>query len=211
MRFCRYLVAALAGAAVLFVWYGLSQVFPWGPSAVNNFSATSGETYVASTTGLQQASPGTWTTQAFEEQLGNQVSTLATDGSFSWVISVPSSAYSLPRYFSIHALTQLCVAILLLVGHRILLPLPRRRRFVAILALGVTSTLGVYGGMMNWIGMPAAYGLGQCFNHVVGWCLAFAVVDLIAAPTTRALSRAALRTGVNQVGVDSGQDGRVRR
>jgi len=79
---------------VLFLWYALAQFFPWGTASVSKFSATSGETYVLGVSGLEKAPPGTWTTEAFEDQLGGRISTLATDRSFSWIVAAPRAHYS---------------------------------------------------------------------------------------------------------------------
>lgn len=177
MRLQRALLAVGASAAVQFLWHGLAQAFPWGTSVARNFSETSGTPYVASVAELQQAPPGTWTTPAFGEQFKDGISTLATDRSFAWVISVPREAYSLPRYFAVHALTQLGIAILLLLVLHLLSPLPRRRRLATLAVIGTTATVGVYGGMLNWLGMPPAFGIGQAFNHVAGWCAGFLILD----------------------------------
>ena len=40
--------------------------------------------------------------------------------------------------------------------------------------------IAIYGGMLNWMGMPAAYGVGESFNLVAGWLLAFSLMDRMA-------------------------------
>jgi len=162
---------------VLFLWYGLVQLFPWGTGNVGNFSATSGGSYVSGAPGLEEAPPGTWTTEAFDDRLGGRISTLATDRSFSWIISAPREHYSIPRYFAFHALTQAGVAAFLVLVLCVLAPLPRARRLAAVGVLGLAATIATYGGMLNWQGMPAAYGVGESFNLVVGWLLAFSAID----------------------------------
>jgi hypothetical protein len=144
---------------------------------VGNFSATSGEAYVSGAPGLEEAPPGTWTTEAFDDRLGGRISTLATDRSFSWIISAPREHYSIPRYFTFHALTQAGVAAFLVLVLWVLAPLPRARRLAAVGVLGVAATIATYGGMLNWQGMPAAHGVGESFNLVVGWLLTFSVID----------------------------------
>ena len=106
----RTVLAVMVGTIVLLVWYGLAQLFPWGTKSVGNFSATSSETYVSAAPGLEEAPPGTWTTEAFEDRLGGRISTLATDRSFSWIIAAPREHHSFPRYLAFHALTQAGVA-----------------------------------------------------------------------------------------------------
>jgi hypothetical protein len=181
----RSVLAALVGTIVLFLWYALVQVFPWGTGSVGNFSATSSETYASGAPGLEEAPPGTWTTEAFEDRLGGRISTLATDRSFSWIISAPREHYSIPRYFAFHALTQAGVAAFLVLVLWVLAPLPRARRLLVVGILGVAATTATYGGMLNWMGMPAAYGVGESFNLVVGWLLAFSAIDrLVRAKRT---------------------------
>ena len=179
MSSTRRLFAVLVGTLVLLLWYVLVQFFPWGTGSVSNFSATSGESYASGAPGLEEAPPGTWTTEAFEDRLGGRISTLATDRSFSWIVSAPRTHYSLPRYFAFHALTQAGVAALLVLAHWVLAPLRRARRLAAVGILGAAGTIAIYGGMLNWMGMPAAYGVGESCNLLVGWLLAFSVIDIL--------------------------------
>ena len=103
----KCVLAVLVGTMTLFVWNAISSFcFPWGVGAVNNHSATSGESYVLAAPGLEEKPPGTWTTQAFEDGLGNGISTLATDRSFSWIVAVPRERYNLTRYFAFQVLAQ---------------------------------------------------------------------------------------------------------
>ena len=179
MNRLRCVLAVIVGSIVLVIWYGLTQLFPWGTGSVSNFSATSSETYVADPPGLEEAPSGTFTTEAFEDRLGGRISTLATDRSFSWIVSAPREYYSIPRYFAFHALTQAGVAAFLVLVSWVLAPLPRARRLAAVGILCVAGTIATYGGMLNWMGMPAAYGVGESFNLLVGWLLAFSVIDLL--------------------------------
>ena len=180
MSQARCVLAVLVGMIVLVLWYGLTQLFPWGTGSVSNFSATSSETYVSGPPGLEKASPGTWTTEAFEDRLGGRISTLATDRSFSWIVAAPREHYSIPRYFAFHALTQAAVAAFLVLVLGVLAPLPRLRRLAAVAVLAMTGAIATYGGMLNWWGLPVAYGLGEGFNLLVGWLLAFSVIDRLA-------------------------------
>ena len=117
---------------------------------MNNLSATSDESYAAGAPGLEEAPPGTWTTEAFEERLGGRISTLATDRSFSWIIAAPRETYSFPRDLAFHALTQVGVSLLLVIISGLLAPLARPRRWTVVLAFGVATSLATYGGMLNW-------------------------------------------------------------
>ena len=180
MNRTRSVLSVLVGTIVLLLWYALVQFFPWGTGSVSNFSATSSETYVSAAPGLEEAPPGTWTTEAFDDRFAGHISTLATDRSFSWIVSAPREHYSIPRYFAFHALTQAGVAAFLVLVLWVLTPLPRARRLAAVGILGVAGAIATYGGMLNWMGMPAAYGVGESFNLLAGWLLVFSVIDLVA-------------------------------
>jgi hypothetical protein len=156
------------------------QFFPWGTGSVSNLSATSGESYAAAAPGLEQASSGTWTTEAFEEQLGGRISTLATDRSFSWIVSARREHYSIPRDLAFRALTQARIAVVLVLVPTVLAPLSRMRRLAAVACMGASGTIAIHGGMMNWMGMLAAYCVGESFNLLVGWLLAFSAIDRLA-------------------------------
>jgi hypothetical protein len=173
----RAVLAVVAGTIVLVVWYGLTQLFPWGTRTVSNFSATSGEAYATAAPELVEAPAGTWTTEAFEEQLGGRISTLATDRSFSWIVAAPRQSYGIPGYFAFQFLTQAGVAACLTLVLGLLAPLPRPRRLAVVGTMGLAATVGIYGGMMNWWGMPAGYGVGESVNAVAAWLLAGAVID----------------------------------
>ena len=172
-------LAILAGTFVLIIWYGLAQFFPWGAGSVSNFSATTDEPYTAGAPGLEEAEPGTFTTEAFEERLGGRISTLATDHSFSWIIAAPRETYSFPRYLGFHALAQAGVAALLGLLVCLLAPLARAHRLAVVAVFSVVAGLTTYGGMLNWWGMPAGYGVGESFNLLVGWVLAYTVIERI--------------------------------
>lgn len=180
MSIIKPLLAILAGVLALMLWHGLAQLFPWGVPTVHNFSATSDAPYVASTTGLRAAPAGAWTTEAFDEQFTDQISTLATDRSFSWIISIPRDRYSLPAYFTRHALTQAFAAIAILISLRALAPLSRPRRIGAVACLGLMAAVAIYAEMLNWMGAPPAYALGQAFNQLAGWTLASLAIDRLA-------------------------------
>lgn len=179
----RLALTSLACALVLLIWHGFAQFLPWGVSTTRSYSSTSGETYVFGAPQLQQAAPGTWTTGAFARDLGDGVSTLATDESFAWVVSAPRDYYDPSRYFAIHALTQLGVGVLLSLATWLLREVARRRRIALVFVMGVAGALSTYGGMMNWWGLPVPYGVGEAANLVAGWMIAlFAADRLLLGP-----------------------------
>ena len=168
----RLSLAALASWLLLFLWGGLTQLLPWGLSTVRTFATTSGDPYVFGADRLQTAAPNTFTTSAFESAFGQGISTLATDASFSWIVSVPSSAYDPTRYFALELLSQLMVAIVLVAVLATLAPLGPRRAIRVVLLLCVAAMVATYGVMANWWGLPAEYALGMAANLVFGWAVA---------------------------------------
>lgn len=175
----RLVAAVLSGALLLFVWGGLAQQLPWGLGSVRSYSTTQGAPYVFAAPGLRTAPPGTYVTDAFETELARGISTLATDTSFSWVVSVPRSAYDPARYLGVEALTQLAVAATLGLLLTALRRLERRAAIVVILGAAAAALLATYGAMANWWGLPMGYAGGMAINLVVGWGLAVAVMQRI--------------------------------
>lgn len=182
----RCVLAVIVGTIVLFLWNALTQFFPWGVGVVNQLSSTSGEAYVIDVPRLEEAPPGTWTTPAFEDRLGDGVSTLATDRSFSWIVAIPRADYNFARYFAYHTVVQCGVALFLVLVIWLLQPLSRMRRLTAVLFLGVAGMLASYGTLMVWWGLPAGYGVGSAVNVLVGWFLVLLVVDRLTSGKRRA-------------------------
>lgn len=188
MRVLRWLLAISAGSLVLLVCYGIAQFLPWGVGSVAQFDATSGEPYAVASR-LQEMPPGTWTTEAFDDQLGNGVSTLATDRSFAWIVALPRERYDLGRYLIVHAVTQTAVACGLALVLWSLRRVSRSRRLGTILGVGALGTVAGYGSLMNWWGLSANYAVGESANQLLAWCLALLVIDriLIRQSTRRPL------------------------
>jgi hypothetical protein len=71
----------------------------------------------------------------------------------------------------------------------LLAQLPRTRRLGVVLGLALAGTISIYGGQLNWMGMPAAYGVGAGANLVMGWLLAFSLIDRVVLGRQRLLSQ----------------------
>jgi len=169
--------AWLVGAVTftLVVWSGLSQVFPWGFATVRTFAATSGSAEDLAGAAVERVAPGTFTTEAFDGALGSGISTLTTERSFAWVVSVPRARYRPTRYLALEIACQSAVAALLVAIAALLRDLPRRRVVRLVLLFGIAAAVATYGVMMNWWGLPARYALGMTFNLVAGWTIAGAL------------------------------------
>ncbi len=181
----RSLVAVAAAGASLFVWSGLSQQLPWGVSAAQNFSATSPVALAEVNASafeprnLTRKTPGFYTSAAFDEAFSDAVSTLATDRTFSWIISIPAERYKPMRYLGVEAITQVGIAVLLLLTLTALRPLPKKDRFRVLGLLALAGGLATYGVMMNWWGLPLQYAVGMVLNLLVGWFIAGLIVNAI--------------------------------
>lgn len=165
--------AAITGAfVILFMWSAASQLLPWGHKSARQFISMDEEPYVFGQDNVVSGAPGTWVTSRFDQDFTNGISTLATDQSFSWIVSIPAAEYSPMRYLSVEALTQLATALLLV---SFLVILRRQRLLVTLLVVAgfsFAAGLATHGQMMNWWGVPSAYGIGMMFNLCVGWLLA---------------------------------------
>lgn len=179
----RAVVASALAGLLLFLWSGLSQLFPWGVPTVPTFAATTDDPGAFQAPHLVRVPAGTFTTPAFDERLGDGIATLTTDRSFAWVVSIPRERYDPGRYFGLELLSQLVVAALLVAFLRLTGELPRRRRVQALALLAAAGLVATYGVMANWWGLPARYALGLSVNVVVGWCLAAVVALRVLAPS----------------------------
>ncbi|MCA2979529.1 MAG: hypothetical protein INH41_28445 [Myxococcaceae bacterium] len=174
----RFAVAVIACAATLFVWSGLTQVFPWGVPTVQVVAQTTGEPAAFGASPVRRP-PGALATSAFDDELGDGNGTLTTDRSFAWIVSVPVERYHPTRYFIGEAVTQLACAAMLVEALWLLssLPLPRRALVLALLATAAAGA--TYGYMTNWWGLPLRYSGGMSVNLVVGWVLGAAVASVV--------------------------------
>jgi hypothetical protein len=166
------ILAVIIGTVVLFLWSGLTQMFPWGvPTAQTVTTQSDKQTESFQSPNLVELPPNSLTTNRFDEQFQNKISTLTTDETFSWIISKPISYYNVGNYFLREIATQLIVAILLVFLLSITVKLNDYKR---ILLIGISALLtgtAVYGQQMNWWGIPALYAVGASVNLVIGWLI----------------------------------------
>lgn len=175
----RPLAAWLGATIVLFIWSGLSQALPWGPSSAGRFAAFAGKPFVPASDATVHAPPGAWVTDRFEQDFPGRVITLATDRSFNWIVSIPASDYRLPRYFVCEAITQAAVALALTKLLAVLHALPKVRQLATVAGFAFAAGVATHGQLMNWWGVPAAYAMGAMANLLVGWTLAAAWIMLL--------------------------------
>ena len=163
------LLSTLVSAVLLFLWSGLSQVFPWGVPTAQTVSTGSAENFQAPN--LIQLPAGSLTTPGFDAQFVNRVSTLTTEVTFSWIVSKPLTYYQPGAYFLREALTQLLVGFCLALLLHLSVSLRQRRRWALVGVAALAGIIAQVGPLMNWWGLPPAYALGTAANLLIGWLL----------------------------------------
>lgn len=148
-------------------------MLPWGvPTAqvVNTQAKTTTESF--QTPDLIKLPANSLTTDQFDQQFVNKISTLTTDKTFSWIVTKPIDYYNVSNYFIGEILTQFFVGLLIafLLFHSAQNPLKQR-----LIQMGIVSLLAVAGinaQYFNWWGVPTLYIVGTSCNLIVGWMLA---------------------------------------
>lgn len=169
----KIILSTIISTVILFLWSGLSQMFPWGvPTTQTIVTQTNKQTESFQTPDLIELPAYSLTTEKFDEQFANKISTLTTDKTFSWIISAPIDKYDISGYFIKEIITQVIVAVFLGLLLTLTVSLPNRQRLTLIVIVGLLAVAGIYGQMMNWWGMPAIYALGAGFNLIAGWLIA---------------------------------------
>ncbi len=168
----KIIISTIVSAVILFLWSGLTQIFPWGvPTAQTITSQTSKQTESFQTPNLIELPANSLTTDEFDEQFVNKISTLTTDKTFSWIITKPVDYYNVGNYFIKEIITQLLVSLLLATLLALTIGLPNQKRLTIIAIIGILAVTAIYGQMMNWWGIPAIYALGAGLNLIIGWTL----------------------------------------
>ena len=165
----KIIISTLISAVILFLWSGITQMLPWGISSTQNISTQVNNQVDAPN--LIELSPGSLTTDQFETQFLDKISTLSTDNTFSWIITQPlQTDYS--AYFIKEFITQLIVSLLLAFLLHFTVALNLKTRIQIVLLAGLCAAIATYGQLMNWWALPAAYGLGVGLNLIIGWTIA---------------------------------------
>ncbi|WP_375582798.1 hypothetical protein [Cyclobacterium xiamenense] len=181
----KIIISTIVSTVILFLWSGITQIFPWGvPTAQSISSQTTAQTESFQTPNLVELPANSLTTEKFDEQFVNKISTLTTDKTFSWIISKPVEYYNVGNYFIKEIVTQLLVAMFLATLLMLTTGLSNQKRLTIIAITGVLAVTAIYGQMMNWWGVPVIYALGAGLNLIIGWTLsAFVSSKFIIKPT----------------------------
>jgi len=101
----KLIIATFFATVILFIWSGVTQMLPWGIPTTTNV-AVSNDMVNRDLQYQHVVPPNTLTTEAFEAQFNNSISTYTTGNTFSWIVMQPlKSDYS--GYFIKEILTQL--------------------------------------------------------------------------------------------------------
>ncbi|CAN5333193.1 hypothetical protein BH23BAC2_BH23BAC2_18330 [soil metagenome] len=165
------IISTIVSTVILFFWSGISQMLPWGISTPQNVNVKTELTAEQSNVpNLVKLPTNTLTTEKFDEQFNNKISTYTTEETFSWIVTQPlQEDYS--RYFIKEVLTQLIVALFLALLLSLTIGLEMTKRLTIVLFAGIAGMVGAYGQLMNWWGIPANYGVGVSANLIFGWLL----------------------------------------
>ncbi|MCU0327572.1 MAG: hypothetical protein MUE53_01165 [Chitinophagales bacterium] len=147
-------------------------MFPWGvPTAQVISSQTIKKTESFQAPNLIELPANSLTTDKFDQQMVDKISTLTTDKTFSWIITKPTSYYNVGQYFIREIFTQLVVAFLLTLLLFFTTKHNFKTRLIITLLVGTMAVTAIFGQMLNWWGIPAIYALGAGFNLIIGWFL----------------------------------------
>jgi hypothetical protein len=176
--FKKIIISTLVATLILFLWSGITQMFPWGVPTAQAISAQSiKKTESFQTPNLIELPSGTLTTAQFDTQMQGKISTLTTDQTFSWIISTPIANYNPMNYFVKEIFTQFFIALLLSFLLFQVKNMDLNTRLIIVSIFGLMAVAATYGQQMNWWAMPAKYALGAGFNLIVGWLLATFVLS----------------------------------
>ena len=164
-----FLLSTLVATIILFLWSGLTQVLPWGITTTQNISVQTGKPLQAPNMLLLE--PDVLTTEAFDGQFVNKISTYTTDETHSWIVTQPLQT-NYTGYFVIELITQLIVALFLSAILLLTVRLELLTRLVIIGLAALAASTATYGQLMNWWSIPASYALGVSFNILIAWLLA---------------------------------------
>lgn len=168
----RIIISTIVSTILLFMWGGLSQMLPWGITTTQNVSVEiENNKDQSNIPNLIELQPNELTTDKFEGQFLDKISTYTTDKTFSWIITQPiQKDYS--GYFIKEIITQFIVAFLLSIILFLTIKLELKTRMILILIFGLCASTAIYGQLMNWWSIPANYALGVSLNLIIGWILA---------------------------------------
>jgi len=172
----RSIIAVFLSTIALFLVSALSQFLPWSTPSVLTVDSTANGTYVFATPHLQKVNPGSLTTSEFDSTFSGHIGTLATDRSFSWIISIDRKNYSPSRFFLFELVTQFVAALGLFIALRIFRYSRLKDYLLTVVGFATLGGFAIFFTQINWWGLPITYGFGSILNLVIGWILASLII-----------------------------------
>lgn len=178
----EFVIQVLLVSVLLTLIGGVSQLLPIGIGSAQQLRQQSGaETQPFGTT-RERVLDVTATPVAaehFDRVTVNRVSTLTTDGSFSWIVSRPLSSYRPARYLALEFVTQVLVACGIVALHALLGDAEPGTKIVAAVLAAALTAVAAYGQLVNWWGLTLRYFSGVVLTLVAGWALSMWLVTLL--------------------------------
>lgn len=174
------ILQVLAATVLLVLLGGVSQMLPIGVGSAKRYTQNkkNSKLFGNKPQSVSDLAKTPAVTEQFDALMPNQVSTLETDRSFSWIVSKPISYYNPNAYFGREILTQLVVAIgLVAVVH--LLDFETSKALALTAVMASVASVATYGQLANWWGLNIKYYAGAALTLIVSWFAAvFAVMAI---------------------------------
>jgi hypothetical protein len=150
----HYVLQVVLVTVVLTVLGGLSQALPWGLGSARQLrqvtAAGQANEFGSARNAVVDVAAHPVVTDEFDRHAVNQVSTLTTDRTFSWIVSKPVSYYRPGRYLGIEIATQALVASGLVTLTAALDDTSTGTTILATLVAAVLPCVATYGQLSNW-------------------------------------------------------------
>lgn len=173
MTATKLIVSSLLIAVVLFLFSGLSQLFPWGVPTTQVVTARAEQQEIFSSDAVvQEYEVHSLTTPKFEEVFANKISTLSTDDTFSWIISTDIQNWQPAHYFMKEALMVLLVGLFLSLILGMTIEWTPKKRLTLVFLAALMAGTATYGSQMNWWHVPFSFHGGMMLNLILSWSLA---------------------------------------
>lgn len=175
----EYLLQVLLAAIVLLGIGGLAQTLPFGVGSAKRYAQKNKADLFGNKPGsVTDVTDKPVTTDRFDELMTNNVSTLSTAKTFSWIVSKPISYYNPMAYFSREIVTQILVAAgLIILTHIVDFDTTKSLALTAISS--VIAVIATYGQLANWWGLSARYSIGAGLILITSWLFASLLVTAI--------------------------------
>lgn len=178
----EFLLQVLLVAVLLMLLGGASQALPWGIGSAQQLrqqSVGADREFGTKSDRVVDVAATPIVTAEFDRTTTNRVSTLTTDGSFSWIVTKPVAYYKPARYLSMEFLTQVLVAVGIVGINFLLGDAPQATKIGVILIAATLTAVSTYGQLLNWWGLTLRYAIGVSLTVLLGWGLSIWLITTI--------------------------------